>query len=368
MKNWHELNVAITGMNNRPDNPGPGYAIARCLHELPQFRGRIIGMGYDALDGGLFHRDVCHAGYLLPYPSGGEDPLLARLLAIYEEQPFDVLIPALDSELLAMSRLQSRLAKHGIQMLLPSATQIGARSKDHLPDLCEKAGVQTPPVRMLSSAAQFHASGLEDWHYPLVVKGVFYDAQVVHQQAEAKAAFARISAQWGIPVLVQPWIEGVEFNLAGVGDGQDGLSAAVMMRKQAVTEKGKAWAGMSVSCPPLLEAAQRLVKSLQWQGPLEVEMLRDREGIFHLIEINPRFPAWIYLSEGCGLNLPQVLLRTLAGNLPAKLPPARAGHLFIRYAEELVISLEDYESMVMRGSSMHVLEPALGLRVQEIGS
>ncbi|NNM50651.1 MAG: ATP-grasp domain-containing protein [Pseudomonadales bacterium] len=368
MKSWHELNVAITGMNNRPDNPGPGYAIARCLHELPQFRGRIIGLGYDALDGGLFHRDVCHAGYLLPYPSGGEEPLLARLLAIHEEQPFDVLIPALDSELLAMSRLQGRLATHGIQMLLPSATQIAARSKDHLPELCEQAGVQTPPVRTVSSATQFHASGLEDWGYPLVVKGVFYDAQVVHQRADAMAAFSRISAQWGLPVLVQPWIEGVEFNLAGVGDGLGGLYAAVMMRKQAVTEKGKAWAGMSVSCPPLLEAAQCLVKNLQWRGPLEVEMLRDREGQFHLIEINPRFPAWIYLSEGCGLNLPQVLLRSLAGNLPAKLPQARAGHLFIRYAEELVISLEDYESMVMRGSSTHAQDLMLSLCEQEVAS
>ncbi len=66
------LTVGITGMNARPDNPGPGYAVARCLRAAPDFHGRIIALSYDA----LYSADVCDAAYLLPYPSAGDVSLL----------------------------------------------------------------------------------------------------------------------------------------------------------------------------------------------------------------------------------------------------------------------------------------------------
>ncbi len=75
IKPWTELTVAVTGMNARPDNPGPGYAVARCLREAPEFSGRIVGLGYDALDPGVYDRQVCDQAYLLPYPSSGEADL-----------------------------------------------------------------------------------------------------------------------------------------------------------------------------------------------------------------------------------------------------------------------------------------------------
>ena len=39
-----DLTVAITGMNAKPDNPGPGLAVSRCLTESDDFKGRIVGL------------------------------------------------------------------------------------------------------------------------------------------------------------------------------------------------------------------------------------------------------------------------------------------------------------------------------------
>jgi len=63
------LTVAVTGMNAKPDNPGPGLAVARCLKEAYGDDIRIIGLGYDVLDAGLYLHECCDSGYLLPYPS-----------------------------------------------------------------------------------------------------------------------------------------------------------------------------------------------------------------------------------------------------------------------------------------------------------
>ena len=66
-------------MNAKPDNPGPGCAVARCLREEVSFRGRLVGLGYESLDPGLYQRETCDSGHLLPYPATGAAALLERL-------------------------------------------------------------------------------------------------------------------------------------------------------------------------------------------------------------------------------------------------------------------------------------------------
>ncbi len=349
---WQYLRVAITGMNNRPDNPGPGHATARCLHTLEEFQGEIIGLGYDVLDGGLYDRQICHSGHLLPYPSSGEQALLERLRQIHAEQPFDVLIPCLDSEMIAFSRLAAELHEMGIALLIPSQHMIERRDKDRLPELCALLGLSTPPIRHLTHAGFFLDCAQEGWNYPLVVKGRFYDASIVHNATQAQAAFQRMAHEWGLPVLVQQYIEGHEFNVCAVGDGLGGILGLVMMRKRALTEKGKAWAGTTIEHPQLEQSARKLVMALKWPGPLEIEMICDGKGQFHILEINPRFPAWVFLTHGAGCNLPQRLLQHLCQS-PVASDRAKAGTTFIRYAEERIVQLDDLATMTLQGQLIH---------------
>ena len=100
-----DLTVAITGMNAKPDNPGPGLAVSRCLTESDDFKGRIVGLSYDALDPGLYLKEYCDTGSLLPYPSSGDDAFLDRLNTIHSKEKIDILIPCLDAELPSIIRL-----------------------------------------------------------------------------------------------------------------------------------------------------------------------------------------------------------------------------------------------------------------------
>jgi carbamoyl-phosphate synthase large subunit len=215
--------------------------------------------------------------------------------------------------------------------------------------LADAAKIDCPETRSIFREDFFADPGEEGFDYPLVVKGLFYDAKIAHTQNEAIAAFRRIAGEWGLPVLVQKFAAGEEINLTGIGDGAGRLIGAVMMKKRALTDKGKAWAGISIHDEALLGAARRLVAATRWRGPLEVEVMRGADGRFSLIEINPRFPAWIYLSVGVGQNLPETLVRLAIGEKVAEPPPAPAGILFIRYAQEIIVPLSDFEAMVTTG-------------------
>jgi carbamoyl-phosphate synthase large subunit len=354
---WSQWTVGVTGVNARPDNPGPGCAVARCLSEASGFRGRILGLGYGTLDPGLYHPDDGDGGYLLPYPAAGADALMERLEEVLAVERIDAIVPSLDSELPNFIALQPELARRGVRMMLPGRAELRSRDKDRLPALCARAGVATPRVRPVSDPGFFERCTGEDeggWRYPLVVKGVFYDAYVVHDPTEAAWRFGQIARAWGYPVLVQAHVAGEEVNLAALGDGTGALVGPVMMRKQALTEKGKAWAGVAIDDRDLLAAGERLMQALRWSGPLELEMLRDAAGTLHLIEINPRFPAWIYLSHAVGRNLPAALLALQQGVRVDDLPLAspRPGVTFIRHAREIIVPLEEIVSVSMNGSTL----------------
>lgn len=343
-----KLTIAVTGMNAKPDNPGPGLAVARCLRLAHGDQIRIVGLGYDVLDAGLYLNELCNASYLLPYPSTGEQQLVERMHYIQEQESIDVLIPCLDAELLSFSRLIHEFEHLAIRMLIPDVSQLRDRNKDRLGDLARNAGIRYPETKNITSANFFYRCHDDGWKYPMVVKGIFYDATIVHNADEGAEAFREIAASWGYPVLVQRFVEGHEVNLTAVGDGNGQLLGSVMMRKQAVTDKGKAWSCVTVEDKQLLENSLKLVQELQWAGPLEVEMLKETDGQYLLIEINPRFPAWIYLAAEAGSNLPSGLVDLVMGN-KVEFGKPKTGMMMIRYAQETVIDLATFESMAMNG-------------------
>ena len=95
----------------------------------------------------------------------------------------------------------------------------------------------------------------------------------------------------------------------------------VAMKKLAVTDKGKGWAGVTITDPELGLLTERFVEATHWRGPCELEFIRAADGSHHLIEINPRFPAWVYLAASAGMNLPRHAVEIAAG-APLHLQPA----------------------------------------------
>ena len=345
------ITVAITGLNARSDNPAPGAAVARCFAASDRRRTRLIGLGYEALESGLYRHDLFDATYMLPFPTAGKDAFFERLMAIHAAESIDVLIPCLDAELPVCISVSGQLANVGIQTFLPTAEQFAYRSKDRLAEAAKAVGVSMPETRRVGDSSFFSTCGSMGWNYPLVVKGALYDAYVAYNYIQATAAFQKILAAWGHPVLVQRHVIGEEQNLTAVGDGKGKMVAPVMMKKRALTDKGKAWAGVCIHDDVLLDSSRRLIEFLKWRGPCEIEGVRDAKGVFHLLEINPRFPAWVYFTHGVGRNLPEVLLDLVLGYPLPSFPDPDLGTLFIRYAEEVILPLSAFENVVTGGSN-----------------
>jgi len=344
------ITVAVTGLN-ATDNPAPGTGVIRALRSDPEWSGRIVGLAYDALDTADYDDELVDEVHLLPYPGAGAGAVLERLLRIHAATPIDVLIPTLDSELTNFVRLSPELARHGIHTLLPELDSLRLTSKLELHEFCSRRGFRSPRTVVLRSSSQLR--GLP-FAYPIAIKGVFHGAEIARNLEEAAIAYERMRVKWGVPVLAQEFVEGEEYDVLMLGDREGEPIGCVPMRKLGITDKGKAWAGVTIRDPRLKSEAMDIFRALHWRGPLELEFVREEPGgAYHLIEINPRFPAWCYLSAGAGQNLPSALARLIMGEPVAPLPEATAGVTFVRHAVDIVCPLEHLERLLTRGSLIH---------------
>jgi carbamoyl-phosphate synthase large subunit len=344
----HDLTIAVTGLN-ATDNPGPGVAVIRALRAEPSFKGKIVGFAYDTLDPGLYADDLqLTSAHLLPYPSQGIEALRQRLLEVHARVPIDVLMPTLDSELPSMIALEDELRAHGIHMYLPTREQFDLRSKVRLAELGRMAGLEVPLTRVISDAGELYRIH-EHVPYPFMLKGIFYGAHIAHSLDEALSVFHATVARWGVPVIVQQYHAGEEYDVVAVGDGKGGLVGAVPMKKMFLTDKGKGWAGVAVKDPMLLEMTRRFMETTRWRGPCEVEVLRTREGHYLLLEVNPRFPAWVYLSAGAGKNLPWAVAQLAAGHKLTPLPDFKAGTMFVRISLDQITTMERFHQLAATG-------------------
>jgi carbamoyl-phosphate synthase large subunit len=344
----HDLTIAVTGLN-ATDNPGPGVAVLRSLRDQPGFTGRLLGLAYDTLDPGLYSGELGLAGsFLIPYPSQGIDALRERIRYVHSRFPIDVIIPTLDSELPSFIALEEELRALGIHMYLPTREQFELRSKVRLAELGQKAGIEVPASRVISDARELH--GIHHHvTYPFMLKGIFYGAHHVGSLDEALGSFHATVAKWGVPVIVQKFHAGEEYDVVAVGDGRGGLVGAVPMKKMFLTDKGKGWAGVAVNDPNLVEMTRKFMAATHWRGPCEVEVMRTPEGRYFLIEVNPRFPAWVYLAAGAGQNLPWATAQLAVGETVPPLPAFKAGTMFVRISLDQIQSMKSFQEIASTG-------------------
>ncbi len=344
---YPNLCIAVTGLNAN-DNPGPGMAVIRCLKENFGDGLRIIGLSYESLEPGIYMRDQVNKTYQIPYPSEGTSVLLERLAYIHQQETLDLIIPNFDSELFNFIKIAPQLQQMAIATFLPSHRQLEMRDKINLRDFGARYGFHVPADHKI-----YHADDLkkaaDEFNFPMVIKGKFYEAYVVYNMEQAVKAFQQLNAAWGIPVIAQQHIKGTEINIAALGDGNGHNASVVAMRKLYITDKGKAWAGVTIQDDKLIKLANNFVEVTNWRGGYEMEVMSNAEGNLYILEVNPRFPAWIYLTAAAGQNQPAALAKMALSHDVIPFDDYQAGKLFVRYSRDHIADIRDFQQFSVFG-------------------
>jgi len=331
--------VAVSGLNNT-DNPAPGIPVIKSLKE----KNSLVGFAYDPNEPGNYMADMVKKIYLMPYPSLGFEELKNRLLEVKEKENIEAIIPNLDAELPLYIKYQYEIEAMGIKLCLPSHENFELRNKNKLDSLSQKLDITYPKTYEISSIAELEKIA-DKSNFPLMVKGNYYKAYMAYNLESAIESFYKISNEWGFPILIQEVVQGEEINLVGVGDGQGELKGAVAIKKLTTTEIGKIWTGVTIANERLMQIAKDFVSITGWKGPFELECMVNMNQVY-MIEINPRFPAWVYFATELGVNLPQMVVDIMLDKDVAPQLEYPQNKMYVRYTGEFVTDFTDFMKLL----------------------
>jgi carbamoyl-phosphate synthase large subunit len=333
------MRIALSGLNNT-DNPAPGIPVAKSLKD----KHSLIGLSYDPNEPGIY-QGLFEKTYLMPYPSLGYDEFKKRIIDIKKKSDIDIIIPNLDAELPLYIKYQKEIDNLGIKTYLPSLECFEMRDKSKLPEFSKKLGVKHPETIEVVSLDDL-IKATKKLGFPVMVKGNYYKAYKAFNLDEAIDYYYKISNEWGFPLLVQEVINGNEINFVGLGNGEK-LIAGVGIKKLTTTELGKVWSAISIKNEKLFEVSKKFVETIGWRGAFEFEAMSNGKDIY-LIEINPRFPAWVYFATMLGINLPEKMVNLITGEKVEEQFEYPLEKMYVRYVEETVADFNKFSTLISK--------------------
>ncbi|MDH3252189.1 MAG: ATP-grasp domain-containing protein [Ignavibacteria bacterium] len=266
--------ILITGIG------GPaGRASATFFHS----RGHeVIGTDIQGTD------TLCDCFHLVP---PGNDPRFGRaLLELISREAPSVLLPTVSEELPFVARLRREVNKHEVRLFIsdPGVVDI-ANDKYYTAMRLRALGIPTPAT-LIPAQVQSTAEVASILGYPFIVKPRIgrggRGVRIYYNCDEAMAETRR-------DVVFQEFISGVEYDVNLFAFPAGYTRAVVVLLKTAMKEGtvGNAVSVQRVGCPDVAEVAIAAARTLRLEGPVDMDIRRDMDGLPRILEINGRVGA-----------------------------------------------------------------------------
>jgi predicted ATP-grasp superfamily ATP-dependent carboligase len=269
-------------------------------------------------------------------PHADLERFVADIVEIARRHEVDLVLPAVESTLVALDRYRERLQRHVPLAAPDSATLAWAVDKLKTAALADELGIPAPRTLYSEDLEELLAtSGRLRFPVALKPRGNALNAET-RNRLDFKVKYARtpaeleqmlraMHAQFAALPLVQEYVSGTGVCVAAIFDRGEPV---VMLPYQRVREFPLT-GGVSVLRRTLPQDERvegyvtRLLQKVEWHGAAMVEFKYEAgSDRYTLMEINGRFPASTALSLDAGVNLPQLACCLHAG-LPLPTRPIR---------------------------------------------
>jgi carbamoyl-phosphate synthase large subunit len=272
---------------------------------LRAFRSSAAALGAD-LD--VFACDVApewssaclEADFAFAAPPATSDEFAAAVLDLCRQQGISLVIPTIDTELIAFSEAREWFAASGITIMVASPGVVAmARDKLETARFLAAAGLPTPRTASAADPGlENEGGGDAGWRWPLLAKPRHGSSsrgiQLVQAASEARALEAVE------PYIVQERLQGPEFTVNLFFDRFHKLKCAVPHRRLRI-RGGEVEKGATVREPALCELASALAACLDRPiGPMCFQAMIGENGQPYLFEINARFGGGYPLAHHAG--------------------------------------------------------------------
>jgi len=322
-------------------NIGLGVARALGKHSIG-----VIAVYYQKRDMGYVSKYV-QERVRAPHPETAEAEFVDLLIDLAKRHGNCVLFPTDDATLVTVSRHRDRLAEHHTVACAPWSTIRQLIDKKYTYELAESLGIPAPRTRVPQNAGQARDYA-ERAAYPCLVKPCqshqyferFRKKLVKVDNATELMTAYQEAAEAGMEVMLQEFIpgedtDGVNYN-SYYCDGAAAVEFTARKVRLSPPESGVPAVVVSADVPEVVEPARKLLEALRFTGYSCTEFKKDsRDGVYKLMEINPRHNRSLRLAIACGINFPLLEYRHLVEDHIPSAVPYRKGFYWIDLAKDV---------------------------------
>jgi carbamoyl-phosphate synthase large subunit len=288
----------------------------------------------DPLAAGLY---LVPADRRLIIPRGDDPQLITVLYEACKARRIDALLPTVDAELAPLAAACERFESIGVQLpISPVECLRICRDKQLLLDKV-KGIVPTPDNQPLTQEVADRAR-----FFPLLVKP---------RSGAGSRGVARIASREDLEALpkdgsflLQEFLPGEEYSV-DVYVRRDGRVVGAVPRERMKIDSGIAVASRTINLPEVIDSAVKTAETIGIRGTANVQFKRAADGIFKLLEVNPRFPGTLPLTIAAGIDMPKLMADELAGKpVPDGLMPFKE-LMVVRYWTEHYLDPREWEAL-----------------------
>ena len=277
--------------------------------------------------------------HTIPRPEKDLDAFVAGVNDAVAAEGYEVLIPADDVEMIALSFVRDRL-----DAIVPYAshqTVMRAVDKLELTNAARAMGIAVPRTEVANEES------IASCPLPTMVKSrLHWDpetrASVRHllvQRLDDRTAVdrrvAEIEAAGGSALLQEP-LSGRQIALSIVADRGGDLVAVSAQTTLGFSLRGPSTRAVTIDPDPaLVELVGDLVRDLRWFGLANLQFFEPEGGRPHLIDWNGRLYGSLALAVGAGVELPAIWARCAVGEPPGPRVTARPGVRFQELEQDM---------------------------------
>jgi carbamoyl-phosphate synthase large subunit len=285
--------------------------------------------------------DPCAAGlYLVPeesrllVPRGDAPELVPALLAACRARKIDLLLPTVDSEFVPLALARAEFEALGVALpISPLDCLRVCRDKHELPARV-KGIVPVPAYEPLTEDAAARVTSFPRFVKPRLGAGS-RGAEKITRREDLDALPKDGS------ILVQEYLPGEEYSVDVYVRG-DGRVIAAVPRERMKTDSGIAVTARTVDVPEVIESALRVAQEIGVRYVANVQFKRAADGVFKLLEVNPRFPGTLPLTTAAGVDMPKLLVDDIAGRKLPDGPLPFKEIMVVRYWTERYVDPQEW--------------------------
>ncbi len=261
------------------------------------------------------------------------DGYVGALRRIIRTSKIDLLIPLIDSELIAIAQAAERFNELGCTAVVSSPDVI-ATCRDKLATFraLRAAGIDTPATWTLDQVL-----ARSRYRFPYFLKprrgSAAMGNYVVSDLDELRVLGRRVP-----DAIVQEFVAGTEHTL-DVYTGLDGVPRCVVPRRRLEVRGGEVSKGLVVKDRAIMAIGRKVAKTLgDCRGVITVQCIVTKAKRIRVIEINPRFGGGVPLAIHAGADFPRWLLMERMGRRPRISDASfRSGIAMLRFDDSVFV-------------------------------